>query len=203
MKKINQLIFAAILVFSTCLNAGADQLSHEEKEALISSYKYWKSIGSGIGSNAVKSPFGRYLLLRNEDTLLCLKLDKHLPSVKEHGKAAKYSWVHLVAGKAEASGTFVIDEDASSAAASQGAYWIDIAGFKCEWSFGDWVYFDENLPSMKIAVTEFTEESEIEKEKVKRWLSRNELKSFSDDDPHVKLLERALKIEPDEGGNSE
>ena len=190
MKNINQLILAAVLVFSTCLNAAEDQLSQEEKEAIVSSYKYWKSIGSGIGSNAIKSPFGRYLILKNKDSLLCLKLEKHLPSVTKQGKAARYSWVHMVAGKKEDSGTFEIDEDGCPS-----PYLIELAEFKCEWSFGDWVYFDENLPEMKMAVTGLTDESELEELDIHKWFSKSELEAFGENDPLVELLEKALDTE--------
>ncbi len=195
MKKTIYILVAAFFATITSISAETDSLSPEEKKALVDSYKYWKSIGSEIGSNAVKSPFGRYLVLSNEDNLLCLKLEKHLPSVKEHENAAKYSWVHLVGGIAKDSGTFVIDEDPDSDAADSGAYWIEIAGFRCEWSFGDWVYFDESLPSMKMALTEFTEEGEVDEAKIERWISRKQLASFIENDPQVKLLEKALEIE--------
>lgn len=177
------------------LSAEGHSASQEEKEAAIRSYKHWKSIGSGTGSNAVRSPFGRYLILKNEDTLLCLKLEKHLSSATDQGKAARYSWVQIVAGETKSRGTFVMDEDPESAAASSGSYWIELAGFRCEWSFGDWVYFDENLPQMKIARTEFTEEDEIAEQEVHLWLSRTAAKSFIEDDPTVRLLEGIQEIE--------
>jgi hypothetical protein len=195
MKKTIHLLLAATLAASASLSAEVLTVSQKDKESILRTYRHWKSLGSGIGSDAIKSPFGRYLLLKNEDTLLGLKLEKHLPSVQEGGEAARYSWVHIVAGKVEGSGTFVIDEDPGSAAAKGGSYWIEIAGFKCQWSFGDWVYFDQNLPNMEVARTGFTEQVEIAKGEVKLWLSRKELESLAENEPELKLLERILAIE--------
>lgn len=200
MKKTINLLLAATLAASTPLSAEGPTVSQDDKQAILRTYKHWKSLGSGIGSDAIKSPFGRYLILKNEDTLLCLKLEKHLPSVQEGGEAARYSWVHVVAGKVEGSGTFVIDEDPASAAAQKGSYWIEIAGFKCQWSFGDWIYFDHKLPNMKLARTEFTELGEITKGKVKLWLSRKELESLDENEPELKLLERILADEQASAG---
>lgn len=195
MNKTIRLLLAASLAGSIPLSAEVVTASQKDKEAILRTYRHWKSLGSGIVSDAVKSPFGRYLILKNEDTLLCLKLDKHLPSVQKGGEAAKYSWVHIVAGKVAGSGTFVIDEDPRSAAAKNGAYWIEIAGFKCQWSFGDWVYLDHHLPDMEVARTEFTEQGEIAKGEVKLWLSRKELESLNENEPELKLLEEILTIE--------
>lgn len=174
-----------------CSNEPAKSLSKKDKEAVVNSYQFWKTMAMGMGPNAIQSPFGRYLILRNGETQLCLKLEKHLVSSEENLRASKYAWVQLVEGKIEDTGTFVISEDGDT-----GSYWIEIAGFKCEWSLGDWVYFDEKLPVMNMALTDYTEVEELEKAEVSGWLSKKELEAIIVNDPQVQLLKKALKFEP-------
>ncbi len=150
----------------------------------------------GIGSNAVQAPFGRYLILRNGESQLCLKLEKHFSSSEEEVRESKYTWVNLVEGSIEDTGTFVISEDGET-----GSAWIEIAGFKCEWSLSDWVYFDETLPDMHMALTDFTEVEELQSAEVSGWLSKEMLEAMTADDAQIQLLKKTLKFEPSAGGN--
>ena len=177
---------ALLIAFSTI----AKPLSNADKEKLFSAYSYWKSVGSGLGWNAVQSPFGRYLLLKNENSLLALKLEKHLPS-KGSGQAARYSWLLLVDGKLKESGSFDIDE-----VEGKGSAKIEIGGFNCEWSSGDWVYFDSKLPEMEIAKTEATEKDELNNLSTLMWWSQDKLKSYEEDNFSNAQLRKAMDLEP-------
>ena len=79
-----------------CSNEPADSLSKEEKEAVVNSYKFWRTMAMGIGSNAVQAPFGRYLILRYGESQLCLKLEKHFSSSEEEVRESKYTWVKSI-----------------------------------------------------------------------------------------------------------
>lgn len=190
MNHIALILLCISVMLAGCSSEPAKLLSTKDKEALVSSYQYWKTIAMGMGPNAIQTPFGRYLILRNGESQLCLKLEKHLASSEEKLRASKYSWVLLAEGKIEDTGTFVISEDGAA-----GSYWIEIAGFKCEWSLGDWVYFDENLPDMDMAVTDYTELKELEKALVAGWLSKIELEAMIVNDPQVQVLRDALGVE--------
>jgi hypothetical protein len=168
-------------------------MKKHHKEQLVSIYILWKSMGTGLGENAIKSPFGRYLLLKNKSSILALKLEKHLPRKTSvgTGKASHYSWVLLIDGKQKKSGSFDIDEEKG-----EGSARIKVGGFNCEWSFGDWIYFDPKLSNMKMAKTEATEKSELDELNSLVWWSRNQLRSYFEGTLGESKLRQAMGLEP-------
>lgn len=189
--KIKTCLLVAVIIHAYLI-ASAKEFSTTEKEELITAYSYWKEIGSGLGSGAIRSPFGRYLLLKNENTLLALKAEKHFRSADGNGQASNYSWILLVEGKKMDNGTFSIDEEKGSAFGT-----IELGGFCCKWSWGDWVYFDPKLPNMEMAVTEATEKNELTDESTSPlWWSHDKLQAYTEGKFSVNELREAMGLEP-------
>ena len=130
----------------------------------IESYQQVKSFSVGYSHNAVRAPFGRFLLLRQGDELLAIKITRH----KRHSKrdyidGAFYEWIWMHDDQR--------DEGEGWLSQEQNNTWIKAHSFSVNWSTGDWFYFSQ--PDLEMARTEAVEKEEIRSEVDRaRWYSK-------------------------------
>ena len=124
-------------------------------------------MATGLGSNAVKAPFGRILLITANEELLAIKITKH-----RGGKASDYQW-KLWSGETTKEGKGELDEAKSQLVVAQGS-------MKVTWSAGDWFYMKtDGSDNILMARTEFTEFDEVRGAIEKaRWLSVKDLQEM-------------------------
>ena len=168
---ISTLSISAIIASSVCAEEPLKLSTQELQSGWLRSLR---SSTVGYGAGGVKSPFGRYLLLKNERSILALKLEKNFPLPDKSVPASDYSWILYrntnsfdhEPDKFEQvqEGTFTIDERATKGI-------IEVGGFRCSWSAGGWVYFTPEHPKLQMALTEATDKLELEGFNVE-WMTK-------------------------------
>jgi hypothetical protein len=186
---MKSIISVLILAFSAVAVGEDEGVTKQQKEDLVRAFVRYQSFFHGYGSNAVPSPFGRYLLVRKEDQILALKLEKHLPSkTKPHFSASTFSWILFKEKRAVESGKVTLDEPEK-----KGSDWIRINGFEIEWSSGDWIYLNDKI---EVSITEAIEPNEIFSGQELKWFKKTDIaKRTGWDTEETKLLQRALGLE--------
>jgi|GEM_PF-3195576 len=194
-------LLGAIFTVAFLSGGQPDCLSSSEKAVVLRFYKFWKQIGSG----AMMAPFGRSLALSAVKDCLFLKLEKHFSSSSDQVKASRFSWIHMTEEGVKDSGSFLISEDRNSEfnCPNSGFYWNELAGFRCQCSLGDWIYFEENFPEMKMARTDYTEDRELRPVRFPgvMWFSKLFSHDYIGGYQYVVLIELSLNLEPNDERN--
>ncbi|WP_411825559.1 hypothetical protein [Luteolibacter sp. AS25] len=172
-------VVATILV-TTIIATGfcvEEPLQPSKSELQSGWLRSWRSSAVGYGTSGVRSPFGRYLLLKNERSILALKLEKNHPLPDKSSPSSDYSWIlyqntntfdHEPDKFEEVQeGTFTTDERSNKRT-------INVGGFRCKWSAGGWVYFPPEHPNLQMSVTEATEKDELKGFNVE-WMSKDSI----------------------------
>lgn len=158
--------------------------------ALVNDMEMYRSLISGLSSNAVQAPFGRFILIRNKkDECLGIRILEHtrLQNIKVDGQTvrqylgAKFEWFLQTDGsfdftrKNVKAGSQELVEDLISAHGSYGL--IEVGNFKLKWSLSDWIYFpDEDQEEIKMVRTEWVRIKDVDfKDSSLKWLSRDDL----------------------------
>jgi len=109
--------------------------------------RYYREMTTGIGSNAIQAPFGRFLLVRSELQCLALRITEHVNVHDSRSRGeSKYEWFLQADGSMDFSkanvqkGTGQVSE--SRARSGSFAPTIKVGTFPTlEWSLSDWIYF--------------------------------------------------------------
>lgn len=100
----------------------------------------WREMVTGIGGNAVRAPFGRFLLIKNGSQCLALRITEHANS-----HAARYEWFLQTDGSMDFSKDNVQKRSGEVSDFKNETYQfasIRAGSFPpLEWSSGDWIYF--------------------------------------------------------------
>lgn len=112
--------------------------------------RYYREMATGIGSNAIQAPFGRFLLIKSGPQCLALRLTEHVELLEARGVrgySSKYEWFLQPDGSMDFSkpnvekGKIEMSERKSGNSPS-GSPTLKAGSFPLlEWSSGDWVYF--------------------------------------------------------------
>ena len=131
----------------------------KEQEELL---KHYRSIATGVGEsgNALAAPFGRFLLVRNQEQLLAIQVVQHVPNWREWSKSkTKIRWfLQDQKSKKWRSGATELSEWRNGR--STGSDFIVAGNSRVEWSSGDWIYFSKEHP-FQMARTEWIAQEQI------------------------------------------
>jgi hypothetical protein len=142
----------------------------KKKESMLSLNRYYKSIATGIGQNAIRSRLGNFTLLKRKDTRVALKLvDRsklHSGSFHEV-KFECYVWSNGESDPRKFIAT--VSEPIGGGAATD--VYIKFKDFKMEWSMPDWLYVRDQFTSM--AMTKYVDIEDINFDNPKlKWYSK-------------------------------
>lgn len=166
-----------------------------EKEQELHSLR---ELSSGVSANAVRAPFGRFLLVKNGSGCLALRITEHsnfcvVNNTQQY--TANYEWYLQTDGSLNFSKKNVQKGSGKVSEYVNGHYsagYIKVRSFpSLEWSLGDWIYFALGATpveghavgsveaireqSLRMASTEWVRIGDVDAQsKSVRWLSKQD-----------------------------
>ena len=145
--------------------------------------RHYKSITTGVGSNAIRAQFGRFTLIKRKDVKVALKITEHImprldqPYHESNFMGAQYVyyiWDNI--NKEYARSSSKVFEPVEGAADN---IYIDFGDFRIEWSRSDWLYLPDEITLM--AKTEYVYIDDVDFENPRIiWISKKDLENKSD-----------------------
>lgn len=163
---------------------------------------YWREMATGIGANAVRAPFGRFLLIQYGPQCLALRITEHTNfRVVGHSEVytAQYEWFLQTDGSRDFARSNVqhgTGEACEFKGDSYTAAYIRAGSFPVlEWSSSDWIYFTlaptpvggyppgseqaRREKEMRMATTEWVRIEDVKpRQAYLRWLSKTQTEKF-------------------------
>ncbi len=147
---------------------------------------FFKSLVSSLSKEAVKAPFGRFLLIKQGSQCLALRIVEHTQpqiTISDKGKfrdykGAKYEWYLQPDGSMDFSKDNVLKGNNELAETENYAFGkIEAGSFKLRWSLSDWIYFPEDEKSeTEMALTEWVRVEDINpRDEILRWITKQKL----------------------------
>ena len=174
-----------------------------EQDKKLERFRLYRSLATGLGTNAVRAPFGRFLLVRMGQQCLALRVTEHVKSSRPtDGDVSIYEWFLQNDGSMDFSKANVQKGGGEIFDYKNGVYqsaYIAAGSFPVlEWSSSDWIYFqrgatpvggyapgskeDQRAKNMRMTFTEWVRIGDVKaQDKSLFWLSRAQVKQFADE----------------------
>ena len=144
---------------------------------------HYKSLTTGLSQNAVRAPFGRFVLIKRKDVKIAIKIIEHImPRSNQLYPTPNFMGAQYV--------YYIWDNDNKKYTQSSGKVfepvkgvadniYINFGDFRIEWSLSDWLYFPDEITLM--ASTEYVDINDVNfKNPQITWYSKKDLDNKSD-----------------------
>jgi len=160
-----------------------NNLLENEIENLTNLNTHYKSFVTGLGNNAIRAPFGRFILIKRKDVKVALKIIEHImPRLNQLYNAPNFMGAQYV--------YYIWDSDNEKYSESSGKVfepvegvadniYINFADFRIEWSLSDWLYFSDDITMMAVTECVYIDDVDFENPRIK-WYSKKDLNNKSD-----------------------